>query len=124
MQRAQDVLNYYLGAGEAVVALQSVLEMYSALTKGNDLKKAKLAAERVLDSNSFNKIHSDKEDFLEALALAEKHSLRRSEVFDALLVATAKRNGIDTILTENPAHFEGLGIKVETLGTAKLSEEF
>jgi predicted nucleic acid-binding protein len=124
MQRARDVLNYYAGAGEAAVALQSVLEMYSALTKSMDLKKARLAAERVLEGSGFKKVHSDKEDFLNALALAEKHSLRRSDVFDALLAATAKRNGIDTILTENPKHFERLGIKVETLATATLSEEF
>jgi predicted nucleic acid-binding protein len=124
LQRAQDVISYYLGTGEATVAMQSILEMYAALTKGGDTKEAKLAAERVLETKSFKKIQSDKEAYLEALSIAEKHSLRRSDVFDALLVATAKRHGITTILTENPKHFEGLGINVETLETATLSDNF
>ncbi len=123
LQRAQDVLNYYMGAGEAAVALQSVVEMYAALTKSRTPKNAKLAAEKVLETDSFKKISPDKEAVLDALSLAEKRSLRRSDVFDALLVATARRNGIDTVLTENPSHFKGLGLKVETLETARLSDE-
>jgi len=86
--------------------------------------KAKFAAEEILKASSFKKIHSDKDDFFEALDMAHKNGLKRSEVFDALLAASAKKNGITTLLTDNPKHFQGLGLKVETLETATLSKEF
>ena len=123
-ERSKEVLTYYIGTGDAYVALQSILEMYAALTKKTDQKTAKDAANMILTSIGFNKVQADSEARSIALDIAVEKGLRRSEVFDALLVATAKRNGIDTILTENPKHFEGLGLKVETLETAKLSKEF
>ncbi len=123
-ERSKDVLVYYMGTGEAYVALQSILEMYAALTKRTDQKTAKAAATMVLETKDFKKIQADANAVSNALDIAEAKGLRRSDVFDALLVATAKRNGIDTILTENPKHFERLGIKVETLETVKLSEAF
>lgn len=114
-ERALDVLNYYMGTSEAVVALQSVAELYAALTRIAVPQKARLAAEMVLESNSFKKIQADKEATLIALEMAERYKLRRSEAFDALLAATAKRNGIDTIVTENKRDFEKFGLKVETI---------
>jgi predicted nucleic acid-binding protein len=114
-ERARDVLNYYMGTGEAVVSLQSVVELYAALTKTAVPQKARSAAEMVLESNSFKRIQADKEAVLMALEMAEKHKLRRSGVFDALLAATAKRNGIQTIVTENKRDFEKFGLKVETI---------
>jgi len=121
-ERAQQVLSYYMGTGEAVICLQSIAEMYSALTKGMSPKEARLAAEEILESNSFKKIQTDPMALSEALGLAEKAGLRRSDVFDAVLASTAKVNGVETVLTENPKHFEGLGLKIETLETATLSE--
>jgi len=123
-ERAKDVLTYYIGTGEAVISLHSIIELYSALTKWQTPQEAKISAERTLLSNSFKKIKVDEESISEALSLAEKNKLRRSEVFDALLAATAKRNGIDTVLTDNPKHFKDFGLKVETLETATLSGEF
>ena len=117
-ERAQTVLSYYMGTGRAVVSRQSVAELYSALTKAASPKQASLAAERVLETEGFKKIPVDKVAVSEALSLAGKNNLRRSEIFDALLAATAKRNGVGIILTENPKHFERLGMEVETLDTA------
>jgi predicted nucleic acid-binding protein len=122
--RAKEVLSYYMGTGEAYVAIQSVIEMYSALTKCVDPQVAKDAANTVLTAGGFKKIQADSEAVSEALEIAADKNLRRSDVFDALLVATARRNGIFKILTENPKHFEGLGLKVETLETSTLSGDF
>jgi predicted nucleic acid-binding protein len=123
-ERAKVVLSYYMGTGEAYVVLQSVIEMYSALTKCVDVNTARDAANMVLNASGFKKIQADSEAVSEALDIAAHKNLRRSDVFDALLVATAKRNGIFKVLTENPKHFEGFGIEVETLETATLSEDF
>jgi len=111
-ERAQEVLTYYLGTGEAVISLQSVVELYAA----------RLISEKMLNSGSFKKINADAEAVSEALRLAGEKGLRRSEILDALLATTAKRNGIKKVLTENSKHFEGLGLEVETLETATLSE--
>lgn len=124
MERAQEVLNYYIGTGEAAIALQSILEMYAALTKSRDPTKARLAAERVLRGTGFKKLEPDKGAYYDALVLAERNCIKRSDVFDALLVAIAKRNGIETILTENAKHFEMFDLNVETLETATLSKKF
>jgi|GEM_PF-2559697 len=121
---AQEVLNYFIGTGEAVISLQSVMELYSALSKWSDPKGARVAAENTLTTNSFKKICADEKAISMALSLAEKYHLKRSEVFDALLAATALRNGVKTILTDNPCHFDGFGLIVETLETAKASEDF
>jgi predicted nucleic acid-binding protein len=123
-ERAQEVLSYYIGTGEAVIGLQSVTEMYSALTKAMSPKDASEISEKMLESNNFKKIVSDENDILEALKIAESKGIRRSDIFDVVLAITGKRRGINTVVTENKRHFEGLGLRVETLETAKLSEDF
>jgi predicted nucleic acid-binding protein len=123
-EKALALTNALMGLGEAAISTQNVLELYSALTKTLPTDESAYWAEHFLDTKSIIKLEPSVQDTRDALELAKKNKMRRGEVFDALLVATAKRNGIDTILTENPRHFEKLGLKVETLETATLSEGF
>ncbi len=124
LRRAQEVLTYYMGASEAVISLQSIAEMYSALTKRYTPKEAREIVEDLTKSDTFKRIFPDEGAYALALSMAEKHNLRRGKFFDALLAATAKRNGIEIILTEDTKHFSKFGLKVETLETATLSKGF
>lgn len=78
----------------------------------------------ILTSKGFQKIQAGTEAISEALDMAAERGLKRSDVFDALLAATAKQYGISTIVTDNSKHFEGFGMRIETLETATLSKDF
>ena len=113
-ESARNKINLLLGLDKAAVTTQIIAEFYSAMTKTLTPEVASNSARRLIDAGSLHKLETSLDDVLDALHLSEKNSLRRSEVFDALLVATARRNGIETIITENKRHFERLGMKVET----------
>jgi predicted nucleic acid-binding protein len=121
-QKAQDVTNLLMGLGEAAMSIQNTLELYSAMTKTLSCEEAAYWSDHFLDTVSIRKIEPKIQDAKEAIATAKEKGVKRSEVFDILLAITAKNNGIDTILTENPKHFKDLGLKVETLENVKIED--
>ena len=114
-ERAQDVTNVLMGLGEAAVSTQNLLELYAAMTKTLSPTESAKWSEKFARSRNIYKFEPSLEDTEAAIGMARSLGLRRSEIFDALLAATALRNGIKTIVTENARHFERLGMKVETL---------
>ena len=63
---------------------------------------------QILYCSSFVKISYMANEFEKALELSEKHNM---EFWDAMLVATMKENGIDTIYTEDNGFGKVPGIK-------------
>lgn len=114
-EKAQDLTNALMGLGEAAVSTQNILELYSAMTKTMSPETAAYWSERFLDTKAVVKFEVSIEDVRQALKDAWRLKLRRAEVYDALLVATAKRNGITVIVTENQKDFEGFGMEIETV---------
>jgi len=114
-ERAQDTTNILMGLGEAAISTQTLLELYAAMTKTLPPAVSAKWSEKFAKSRNIIKFEPTLADTEVAIELARKQGLRRSEIFDALLAATALRNGVKTILTENVRHFEKLGMKVETL---------
>ncbi|MBN2518052.1 MAG: PIN domain-containing protein [Candidatus Altiarchaeota archaeon] len=114
-ESARDKINLLLGLDEAAVTIQIIAEFYSAMTKTLASDVAANNARKLIGAGSLYKLETSLDDVVEALYLSEKNNLRRSEIFDALIVATGRRNGVEGVITDNKEHFERLGMNVETI---------
>jgi len=116
-EKAQDITNVLMGLGEAAISIQNIIELYSAMTKTISPKEAAYWCDRFMETDAIVKLEPSKKDASDAIEAAKRLNLRRSQAFDALLAATAKNNGIKTIVTENVKDFAGLGLEIETIDT-------
>ena len=82
---------------------QNLREFSSVAWKKSGLQASEINETIEVFFNSFGIVSDKQEDITTANLLVESN---RKNFWDALLVATAQRNGISTILTENARHFE------------------
>jgi len=99
------------GELDACVSYQNIVELYSVLTNPIKLARPYTASEAselcelYLDTKNLAKIVPTEQTYSEALRLAGKIGATSAKVFDCLLAATAKENGVKTIYTENTKDF-------------------
>ncbi len=89
------------------VSTQNLRECSAVLIKKSLVGKAKVVEAIQGFSGLFNVIQDSEDDILTALDLCE----RDFPFYDALLVSTMKRYGLNTVLTENTKHFKHVKAK-------------
>lgn len=95
----------------AAVAIQNLLEFYSAVTNRKTLSKPLdyISAQKACltyFTSGFIVIYPKENDFKTALTLAHSKKITGRRVFDVYLVATMLSNGIKTIYTANDRDFK------------------
>ena len=112
---ASILLSALTGDTEAVVAPQNLYEFYSVATNPKRVKpplSCEEAAEicrTIHESPELVKIHPSENTPITALSLAEEQRLDGARIFDCVLAATAKENGVEIIYTQNVEDFRGFG---------------
>jgi predicted nucleic acid-binding protein len=100
---------------EAVISPQNLYEFYSVVTNPKRVQppltceKAAEICRTMHESPELAKIHPSTNTPITALSLAEEHGLDGAGVFDCVLAATAKENGVEIIYTQNVDNFRGFG---------------
>lgn len=100
------------GELEACVSYQNIVELYSVLANPLKLARPYRASEAAelcelyIKSKNLSKIIPTEQTYLKSLRLAEESRATSAKIFDCLLAATARENGIKTIYTENTQDFE------------------
>jgi predicted nucleic acid-binding protein len=100
------------GELEACVSYQNIIELYSILTNPVKLSKpydsgaAAELCELYIKSKNIPKIMPTEQTYSEALRLADRVGASSTKIFDCLLAATARENGVETIYTENTGDFK------------------
>jgi predicted nucleic acid-binding protein len=100
---------------EAVVTPQNLYEFYSVVTNPKRVlpplpcEKAAEICRTIHESPELAKIHPSINTPIMALSLAEEHGLGGAGVFDCVLAATAKENGVEIIYTQNVDDFRRFG---------------
>ncbi|MEW6482154.1 MAG: PIN domain-containing protein [bacterium] len=96
-----------MGRGGGIVCLQNLMEFFVVITKkvenSIDVTGAKTIVEDILKSDNWRVIDRDEDTFLSAINLVFKHKIH---LWDALIGACMKENGIAEIVTENKEDFE------------------
>lgn len=101
------------GRLEAGISYQSLIELYMVLINPLKLehpctpREASELCELYFKSKNLIKFHPTPKSYRDAIELAERAKATGAKIFDCLLAATAKENGVDVICTENTEDFEG-----------------
>jgi len=101
------------GEIEAVLAHQSIVETENVLTNlyKKDLAEARQALENVMFSFNFRLICPLSSTISLYHRLAQTYQGKaKIDLYDIYLASTALSNEVDTIVTYNTKHFEGLGL--------------
>lgn len=97
---SEKLLAAHVNAREAVISTQVLQETYD-----NAVRKLKLpsplVAEYVRDLSQLEVIATDGTLVLEAIAVSQRYQFR---IFDALMIAAAKKAGCATLYTEDLSH--------------------
>ncbi|MEW5801453.1 MAG: PIN domain-containing protein [bacterium] len=111
---SRDILKQNWKEGGGAVCLQNLMEFFAVITRKVenpvDISVAKSIVEDFLKSESWRIIDRDVDTFLSALDYVAEYGIH---LWDALIVACMKENGLSEIITENRKDFEKIpGIKV------------
>lgn len=110
--KAQKVIRQAMDKGTGAVSWQNLLEFYNVITDKRKVSHAVTAsqAEKIISDyqrSNFFIIHPDDRTYKLTVTWAKKLSLvGKQRIFDALIVATMKQHNIETIYTNDEAHFD------------------
>ena len=107
-EKKREKINQLCEKKEFIISSQSLREVCSVLLYKYDFYPEKIINIVEYIKKTFEIIEDSSEDVLEALKIHEKNKI---SFWDSLLVATMKRNRIETIYTEDKAFEKIAGIK-------------
>ncbi|MEW6608636.1 MAG: PIN domain-containing protein [bacterium] len=106
-EASKNLLKQIWEAGGGIVCVQNMMEFFVVITQKVenpiDVKEAKTIVEDILKSDNWKIIDRDVDTFLSAIDLVSKYNIH---LWDAVIAACMKENGIIEIVTENKADFE------------------
>lgn len=104
---SRDLLKQIWKEGGGVVSLQNLMEFFVVITKKVDspvaVTEAKTIVEDFLKSDNWRIIDRDVDTFLSAIDIVSEYGIH---LWDAVIAACMKENGIIDIVTENKKDFE------------------
>lgn len=103
MEKTEKVKQFFKESQELAISFQSLREVCSVLLRKYSLSKEQVLTELDLFSDIFDTVQDNLEDLEKAINIFQDYKI---PFWDAMLIATAERNGIKTIYTENTKDFE------------------